>query len=265
MFSIFYRKLAYPFFKKTVIVKTKTFFGVSLYLPFPSGNDIFMTGAKTHLSEIRLAKFLIATLQPNDSFIDVGAHVGYYTLLAYKLIAKTNSILAFEPSKKTFLILQKNLSDVNIVCFNQAISSTKGELEFHETDSLNSEYNSLKNEFLLQNKINFTTYTVPTSPLDDFANYFKNSKKVFIKIDTEGSELDVLNGMKQILSHKNNVIIMEFINNNSTNYSNCLQILQLNFYKSYFINKDGELIPCNNVWEYFQANKIESDNLVFIK
>jgi FkbM family methyltransferase len=214
---------------------------------------------------VRLTKYLIQTLTQNDKFIDVGAHIGYYTLLAQKLITKPESILSFEPSKPIFSLLQKNVAPFKIQALNQAISNCAGEIEFYETDALNSEYNSLKVEFLKENNISFTTTKIKTSPLDDFASPFVDAAKVFIKIDTEGAEFEVLNGMSVFLKQPNCIIILEIINNNSNNYVDCLTILKQNGFCSYSINENGELRKCENVFKYLNVHQIESDNLVFIK
>ena len=106
--AILHRKLIYATNKKSKEVKTSTFFGKEMTLLLPASTDIYLTGGKSHSSEIRLAKFLINNLVAEDCFIDVGAHYGYFTLLAATLVKDKGQVLAFEASKNTFAILHKN-------------------------------------------------------------------------------------------------------------------------------------------------------------
>ena len=122
-FSIFYRFVFYKIFKQSIRLKTTTFFDEKLWIDFPSCNDIFITGAKTHSSEIRLTKFLIKNLKTDETFIDIGAHVGFFSLLASKLIGKNGLVFSFEPTQKTFQLLKANTAFYkNILTFNLAMS-----------------------------------------------------------------------------------------------------------------------------------------------
>jgi FkbM family methyltransferase len=110
----------------------------------PSATEIFLFGAKTHDSEIRLARFLMKNLQAGDTFCDVGAHFGYFTLLASKLVGTTGKVVSFEASRSTFSILEKNTATAaNVTALHKAASDEDKTLVFHEFPALYSEYNSL--------------------------------------------------------------------------------------------------------------------------
>ena len=72
LFAILHRKLVYPF-KGSMSIKTTTFFEEEMHLLLPASTDIYLTGGKSHESEIRLAKFMIHNLVKGDCFVDVGA------------------------------------------------------------------------------------------------------------------------------------------------------------------------------------------------
>lgn len=71
IFSIMYRDFIYPFRKKEILFKTKLFNGSSIIIALPASTDIFLTGGKSHISEIRLAKYLIKNLHSDSTFISV--------------------------------------------------------------------------------------------------------------------------------------------------------------------------------------------------
>nr|MBS0037520.1 FkbM family methyltransferase [Saprospiraceae bacterium] len=105
--AVLYRKLFYPKWG-TRKVKSETFFGKKINLLLPSGTDIFLTGGKSHPSEIRLARFLIQKLNPGNVFLDVGAHYGYFSLLGSVLVGETGKVFSFEASESTFAMLELN-------------------------------------------------------------------------------------------------------------------------------------------------------------
>ncbi|MEL6392762.1 MAG: FkbM family methyltransferase, partial [Bacteroidota bacterium] len=80
--AILFRELTYKSNKKPRLVRTTTFFGRPMSVLLPSSTDIYLTGGKSHSSEIRLARFIIKHLNEGDFFVDVGAHYGYFTQLA---------------------------------------------------------------------------------------------------------------------------------------------------------------------------------------
>lgn len=75
-------------------------------IALPASTDIYLTGGKSHDSEIRLAKFLIKNLNQGDNFVDIGAHYGYFTLLGAHLVGKGGRVF-FEPGKSTYSLLEK--------------------------------------------------------------------------------------------------------------------------------------------------------------
>ena len=136
--------------------------------------------------------------------LDIGAHIG---LFSTKLLEKKDlNIIAFEPMKKPFLELKKieKKEKVRFRCFNIALSNIKGEKEIFFTNP-SSQLSSIavnlnQINFLKEKKIKKQKILVDT--LDNFAkkNKYLFKKKIdFIKIDTEGNDLKVLLGSKEII------------------------------------------------------------------
>ena len=73
--------------------------------------------------------FLQERLQPGMTFLDVGAHVGYFSVLAGRLVGSTGLVLAFEPHPRNFELLLANVwrnGLLNVVCFPWAVADTCG-------------------------------------------------------------------------------------------------------------------------------------------
>ena len=266
-FSIFYRFVFYKIFKQSTRISTTTFFQKKLTIDFPSCNDIFITGAKTHSSEIRLTKFLIKNANQAETFIDIGAHVGYFSLLMNELLNEKGTIFSFEPTQKTFELLQQNTLSYNkIKIENLALSDKQSNTIFYIADSLNSEYNSLNSDVFLEKNISFSEQKIQNTTFDNYFSDKKLSDKTIVKIDTEGSEMLVLKGGENFIQENSPIIIMEFLQNSSNkNYENAVEFLKVNHYKCHCINADGDLELCNNVISFMLQTNSDSENLVFKK
>lgn len=269
--AIGYRLFFYSKTKKGKLATAKTFFGAEMNLILPAGTDIYLTGCKSHESEIRLAKFLMNTLKAGDTFFDVGAHFGYFSLLGSKLVGANGKVFSFEASKSTFKILKENTEKYpNIEIHNNAISNEKSNLSFYEFPVLYSEYNSLKigqfenTDWFKNNqpqKIEIEGIT-----LSDFSESKTIQPKV-IKIDVEGAEFLVIDGSKNLLQRQSPKVIIEFLNSERKNEAHLKAQKLLNDlgYTAFKINEAGEAESCENIETYLNINNLDSDNIIFQK
>jgi len=134
----------------------------------------------------------------NDIVIDVGAHLGEYSLAVAK---NAETIIAVEANPDTFQILQKNISlnkISNIIPINQAIYDSTGYQNlqiFGDKSGMSS--------MVMNYEDKSDSIKVKTETLDRLVDNLKLEKVDWIKIDVEGAEYNVLNGAKQtILSNK---------------------------------------------------------------
>jgi FkbM family methyltransferase len=159
-------------------------------------------------------------VQRVDSFIDIGANTGYYSLLAGSLNKKI-TVHAFEPARGPHHYLLKNiqinnLSDI-IKAHSMALSNTSGTCKFFEIQ--NQKYTYLKynlggvgstqpNTNLVRN-----SSVVKTDTLDNFIKENSIHKVDLIKIDTEGSENFILEGARECIIKHKPIIICETLFN----------------------------------------------------
>src|SRR5690606_9607362 len=122
-YAITLKNALYPIFRKERLVTCNLFTGKKIKVILPASTDIYLTGGKSHNSEIRLARFLINNLNSNDTFWDIGAHYGYFSILSSELVGLEGRVLSIEASPTTFNILEKNAKKhKNIFILNNAIS-----------------------------------------------------------------------------------------------------------------------------------------------
>jgi len=171
----------------------------------------------------RILAILKKTINEIDVFLDIGAHKGTYTDLVINNF-KTKKILMFEPQEDIFNYLKKKYKNKNnIFVINKALSDKSNILDFnfnkHDLTSSLSKLD-LKNNYLrLKAKLFSTTSEgmiikrkkIQTETLFSVLNDRNIQDVDFLKIDTEGHELQVLQGMKDKIK-KVRCMLVEFHN-----------------------------------------------------
>ncbi len=141
--------------------------------------------------------------------IDVGANIGLSTLFASSLLPKAQ-VLALEPSPTNFAYLEQNVVRNglgNVRIRNVAASDQVGVLELHEQANFGAGNYVVKENRI--GSIGLSLVKVEAKPLDLILEEEKVERVDFIKIDVEGSELDVLNGMQETLRRFRPIVFME--------------------------------------------------------
>ena len=175
-------------------------------------------------------------IKKGNVVLDIGAHVGYYALLAAKLVGENGKVYAFEPDPRNFECLKKNVEQngyKNVVCLNKAVSNRTGKTKLffsEETD----------NSQIVNRKDGKKSVTVDVTTLDNFFEN-KNPRADFIKIDVEGAEGLALEGMTNLIKkNKNLKILTEFFPDRlkfNIGAKKYLEILEKYRFEFYDVNK----------------------------
>ncbi len=146
-------------------------------------------------------------LKPGMVVLDVGAYIGYYTLIAAKIVGDKGKVFVFEPDPNNYELLLKNIqinSYQNVVAVNKAVSNQAGKGELFLSSENRGDhriYNSLDSRPAIE---------IELISLDEF---FKNQEHPIdlIKMDIQGAEMAALLGMNKILERNPNLkMIIEF-------------------------------------------------------
>ena len=154
------------------------------------------------LSEFEEMSFVLHFIEKEDLFVDVGANVGCFTLLASG-VKKANTI-AIEPLPSTFQHLCNNLTinklEEKVEVLNIGVGAEEGSLEFTQDNSQN-------NHVATKNDSN--TVLVQIKTLD---NVLKNRNPTMLKIDVEGFERAVIDGAYETLKKESlRVVLIELV------------------------------------------------------
>jgi FkbM family methyltransferase len=137
---------------------------------------------------------LLDWLAPGMTFVDIGAHVGYYTVLAARRVSPGGLVYAFEPSPRNYELLLANVwrnELTNVVCYPWAVSDHMGFVELF-LDETNTGDNRLfqdgRGPGVRVRAVALDALPSIHPPID------------VVKIDVQGAEEAVIDGMKHLLS-----------------------------------------------------------------
>lgn len=146
-------------------------------------------------------------VKEGDVVLDIGANIGYYTLIFAKLVGPKGRVYAFEPDPYNFALLKKNVEMnryKNVILIQKAVSNKKEKARLY----MNKENKGDSRIFNSHDGSN--SIEIESIRLDD---YFKDHdvKIDFIKMDIEGSEGVLLEGMPNLLKKNKKIkIVTEF-------------------------------------------------------
>ena len=222
-----------------------------------------------HIKELPLE--LIETMETVKNYtketnvlLDIGAHNGLFSATA-NLFSSFDKTICFEPNTKLNDSIKSANTEINLKIENIALSDKKGKAIFylHEDSSMNSLVNSdnevLKTEFPWDNPDLMNEIEVPTNTLD---NYIEDrdlyNNLFFIKIDTQGNELNVLKNSLKTLK-RTGVLLIEYMF--VTPYDTDFSFLDLNN----FLNENG--FDCKGALTIFKrpSKKVSGVDFLFVK
>lgn len=209
-----------------------------------------------------MTKLIMREIKKGDVVLDVGANIGYFTLIFAHLVGEEGRVFAFEPDPTNFTILEKNIEIngyKNVVAIQKAVSNHTGKDKLYLHD-INTGMHRLSKQPLNNHHIEVNTIC-----LDDY--FTKNTKIDFIKLDVEGSEYAVVEGAHSVLQENKNIkLITEFTPTALKKYgSNATEYISLLASHGFLLRLMNEQ---KGILEYFQMSEIEENethNLFCIK
>ena len=193
-------------------------------------------------------------IKENDIILDIGANIGYYSLIFAQLTGKSGKVYSFEPDPTNFEILKKNIlvnKHENVILENKAVSNKEGNLKLY----LSTENNGMHR--IYPSKWCKESIDINSIKIDNYFN--KNQKIDFIKLDIEGAEYDALLGMESIIQNNENIVIfIEFVPTSLEEHgTNPEKVID------FFINHKFKIFKINNIAE--KKEEISKEELLNFK
>jgi FkbM family methyltransferase len=218
----------------------------SLKVPFLYGSlrgFKWITGASNHgywlgFYERKMKKYLIENLHKGEVMLDLGAHVGYYSLIGARLVGSEGKVYAFEPLPRNIGYLRQHLklNDVrNVQLFEGAIAHYEGVANFNDASFVGARFSET-------GKVSVKVYWL-RKMIEEKILPIPN----VIKMDIEGAEVDLIPDIISIL--KNNQIKIFLSTHGKAIHQQCIANLSAIGYQ--FIPLDGEnLEKCTEMYAY---------------
>ena len=171
---------------------------------FVLSKTLYFTG----VWEKEVTSLLRAITKEGTVFIDIGANIGYFTLLEARLVGKTGKVFAFEPDIDNYALLARNVAlnmYANIVLVNKAVT--------HEVNTANLflDPENSGNHKLWASSKEQKQVSINTTSLDSFCESYNGCNPSIVKMDIQGAEMAALRGMdKLIRTNLDLKIIIEF-------------------------------------------------------
>src|SRR5712692_10347447 len=174
----------------------KKVFGLWMYLNPDDFSPVSTSIATTGWLDLPLTTLLKKILRPGMLVIDVGANIGYYTLLFAKSVGKTGKVYSFEPESLNFKLLSKSIDANhldNVELKREALSDSQGTATLFLSNPREPQGHSLVHD--LGKGATFT----PSTTLDDFWESLGKPRFDLIKIHVSGADDLVLAGARRLI------------------------------------------------------------------
>ena len=191
-----------PGSKPTVSLKVR---GNTLYLN-PDDKIITRIMLSTGSWEPLETSLFLEHVKEGDTIVDVGANIGYYTVLGAQAVGSSGRVYAFEPDPSSFGYLERNVEVngyKNVVLEQKALTNKPGTLRLYLATSNLGDHRIYPTGDRAYVEVEGVT-------LDDYLEGLERNVD-FIKIDTQGAEVVILEGMRKTLERNRGVkLAVEF-------------------------------------------------------
>jgi len=152
-------------------------------------------------------RFFKETLRPGQVVLDVGANIGYFTLLFAQQVGPRGHVYAVEPEPRNFELLRRNISlngFANVTAIQRAAWHEPSTLMLYLNEDNRGDHRSYPSE---ESRVGVS---IPAAPIDDLLGQLPRPVDV-VKIDIQGAEYNAVRGMRNLLARNYDVqVLTEF-------------------------------------------------------
>lgn len=143
------------------------------------------------------------SVKAGNTVLDIGANVGYYTLLGAALVGEEGVVYAFEPDPVSFRLLEQNVrlnGLQNVVLEQKAVSNEPGSIRLYLAEENKGDHRIFETEGRRE------SIEVEAVSLDEYFRGHEGSID-FVKIDTQGAEAVIIQGMSELIRDNDGMLM----------------------------------------------------------
>ena len=204
------------------------------------------------LYEPHLSKLLLRLLRKGDTFIDVGAHVGYFSILASALVENSGRVISCEPDVENFshILGHAELNkQTNIVAQNLVVSDNDGSVAFYfnsDNDGGHALWDPGLHDFNKKSQLTVQKNSCDSIRIDTLFKKHGVKQCRLLKIDTEGAELSVLkSGENSFTPNKVPFVVSEInqfgLSKMHADLTELRQLMRRKGYSTFVFSKDDQI------------------------
>lgn len=215
----------------------------------------FNTGILKLSKSFEYPYFLKQLIKPGDVVLDIGANLGYLTVLFSKLVGEDGKVHAVEPVSPVRNVLRENTRDLkNVQIYPFALGNSNKTIQLGNNTRIKKGYVGSGSHFVVEKQadINDGTDIVSEAEMRRGSELFYDLDKLnFIKCDIEGFETVVLPEMKSLINRFKPILLVE---TGGAKRKQMLDFFQRNGFEAFTL-LNGKLLP---------TNEKESRDILFI-
>lgn len=163
-------------------------------------------------SDEKLETQIIAdSLKGGQTFVDIGANLGFYSMLAASIVGKDGRVLSFEPFERNVELIRASAREScfgNVTVVNAAVSDREGTARLHLSPFYSSEHSLFDYHYSTGANSTRQTVDVRTVTVDRYLESTGSLKVDFIKMDIEGSEGMAISGIERTISENRTITLL---------------------------------------------------------
>jgi methyltransferase, FkbM family len=207
--SFLYKSLKFLSIGNSMLLKINVpKYDYKFYCRINNEDYTFMTGHEDEVEEHFSPKY-------GEIIVDVGAHIGHYTIISSKRVGQNGKVVAIEANPIDFELLSRNIKLnglTHVIGLNHTVYSKETKLKFH-LPLAGTKSNTIMSDTIKKTEEKFIE--INPDRLDDLLqqNGISHSDVNWIKIDVEGGEIEVLKGATSILSKSKDIALLIEVHN----------------------------------------------------
>ena len=218
--------------------------------------------------EPTLTRFVQATVKPGDTVLDVGANIGYFTLLFARAVGAGGRVVALEPDPQNVALLTRNVERNGyadrVTILPCAAWDASGPLRLFRSDENRGDHH------VYDTGDGRESLTIDALRLDDYAPLAERPPVALVKMDIQGAEYRALLGMRALLERSRDVVLLtEFwpagLINAGTPPGAYLDLLERLGFTLFDVPDDGDTMSVTTpaaLLERYRAERDDATNLI---